>query len=305
MFNENNFTPLLLKQRKYFMIARMCAEYKCYFCETCEGLGCTGELPGMGGVFKNANFIANCAAWKNYHQLPTEGLPEIRLAPITGGVENIGYPNEEDFYFDVIEAALEAGIRLSIGDGCPDIKLQSGIAALKQYRAKAAVFIKPYPNKKFFERIDWAREQAEIIGIDIDSYNIVTMRNLVNLEKKNAQNLQALQRYAHRPFAVKGIFTDDDIETMRDLKPDIIVISNHGGRIETRRGSTANFLAAHGKELRQYCGELWVDGGLRCKADLLAAKALGASQIMLGRPCITALLRYGKSGIKRMLTAFQ
>lgn len=276
--------------------------YKCHFCAECDGHGCLGELPGMGGVFESANFIANCAAWKKYDtdvQLPYDNeLPPIRLAPITGGVENVGYQNEATFYFDLIEACTKAGFLLSIGDGYPDTKIQGGLAALQRYGKTGAVFIKPYPNSRIFERIDWVRPSAELIGVDIDSYNIVTMRNLVQLEQKDAQSLKEIQRYAQKPFAIKGIFLPRDVELVKELHPDIAIISNHGGRIETRRGSTADFLAEYGSTLRKYAGEVWVDGGLRSRADIIVAKRLGAAQVMIGRPCITSLLSYGAEGVR-------
>ena len=276
--------------------------YKCHFCTDCEGYGCKGELPGMGGVFESANFIDNCSAWKKYHHPDafSYDLPKIRLAPITGAIENIGYGDEEQFYYDIIDGAAAAGFLLSVGDGFPDAKLQGGLAALQKTGKTAAVFIKPYPNERIFERIDWARAHAESIGIDIDSYNIVTMRNLVHLEQKNAQQLKEIRRYAQKPFAIKGIFLPEDIELVKEVKPDIVVISNHGGRIETRRGSTADFLAAYAQQLCNYTDELWVDGGLRTAQDLTAATQLGASQVMIGRPCITALLQSGAQGLRRL-----
>lgn len=50
---------------------------KCRFCATCDGFGCTGELPGMGGFGGNINFRLNCAAWKTF-ELPG-GLFESAL----------------------------------------------------------------------------------------------------------------------------------------------------------------------------------------------------------------------------------
>lgn len=254
----------------------------------------------MGGVFENENFILNCEAWSSYSQLvnSTSPLANIRLAPITGSIENIGFKHEAPFYRAIIDSAVSAGIKLSIGDGVPDEKLLYGIEALNAARAKGAVFCKPYPNKIIAERFDWARESAEILGVDIDSYNILTMRNLVKLERKTAADLKELVKLAQRPFAVKGIFTQEDIELVRELKPDIAVISNHGGRIETRRGSSADFLAQYGKELARYAGEVWVDGGIRSAQDIQIARALGASEVLIGRPFITALLKYGLQGIR-------
>lgn len=299
--------------------------YKCHFCQNCEGMGCVGEMPGMGGAFNSANFVENVAGWKKLaaqllpeidttpvalqnqvllEKLQEEGLtlPSIRLAPMTGAVENVGYQDERTFYFDLIIASCSAGINLSIGDGCPDEKLLFGIEATKaanQFfpQSKAAVFIKPYENARILERMEWSKDIAEIYGVDIDSYNIITMRNKVNLEKKTASNLKELKDSSHLPFAVKGVFTEEDVQMITQLKPDIVVISNHGGRIETRRGSTAQFLQEYGNMLKSHCGQLWVDSGIRTFQDLVVAAKLGATEVMIGRPIVTALCRDGVKGV--------
>ncbi len=277
----------------------MSKEYKCRLCKVCDGKGCINELPGMGGVFNSKNFIANCADWKKYHikadeDFPSEKIPKIRLAPMTGAVQNVGFAEEEPFYLKLINFAIEQNYRLSIGDGYPDEKLKFGIDALKTVNKKGGVFLKPYPQDKLFERIDWAKPVAEFFGVDIDSYNIVTMRNLVSLEKKTAKDLAALRKYSQLPFAVKGIFTQADIELVKELKPDIAIISNHGGRIETELGSTADFAAKYTGTIAKHSGEVWIDGGIRSQADIIAAGTLGAKEVLLGRPCITRLLEICK-----------
>ena len=282
---------------------------KCHFCTECKGTGCISELPGTGGIRKNINFQLNCSDWDIYprNDVSDEELyklnpPTIRLAPITGGSENVGYAVEEEFYYDIIEACCRANIALSIGDGCPDVKLKSGIAAVEKNKAKAAVFIKPYANKKIIERAEWASGIAEIIGNDIDAYNILTMRNLVSLEKKNAGLLSEIKQYVNGvlkvPFALKGIFTTQDIELVKAVKPDIVAISNHGGRVDNRTGSTIDFLAEQHKTLEQYCGEIWIDGGIRKKRDIFVASYFGAKQVMIARPLISALCKNGINGVK-------
>jgi isopentenyl diphosphate isomerase/L-lactate dehydrogenase-like FMN-dependent dehydrogenase len=93
------------------------------------------------------------------------------------------------------------------------------------------------------------------------------------------------------------VFSVEDIELVREVRPDVVVVSNHGGRVETARGSTADFLARYAGELRRYVGELWVDGGLRSASDLRAARYLGADEVMVARPLITALLAGGKEAV--------
>ena len=289
------------------------ANFKCHFCEECLGFGCTGELPGMGGVNDNMNFQLNCAAWNRYaltaqefagNYFSGDSLPKIRLAPMTGAVENIGYPSEEHFYYDIIDACYDAGIALSIGDGTPDYKFQYGVHAMRQLRerapeAKAAVFIKPYTNEKIFQRIEWCNSIAESIGIDIDSFNIITMRRRVALEKKSSYQLKEIKSRLNVPFAIKGVFTPEDVDLVKAVHPDIVVISNHGGRIETRSGSTAEFLDEYARTLSMHCGEIRVDGGIRSYTDMLAARALGAAEVLIGRPLASALCSGGRLAVMK------
>lgn len=281
---------------------------KCHFCHECTGVGCISELPGMGGIRKNINFQLNCSDWNLY---PRNGIsdeelqkfkrPKMRLAPITGGTENVGFSDEEQFYYSLIGACSACNFPLSIGDGCPDIKIQSGIAAVKKEGKKAAVFIKPYENARILERIEWSESIAEIVGVDIDAYNIVTMRNLVKLEKKTPAHIKELKKALKVPFAIKGIFTHEDLELLKEVKPDIAVISNHGGRVDNRTGSTIDFLAEHENIIKNNCGEIWIDGGIRRERDLYVASYFGAKEIMIARPIISALCKNGEKGVAEYL----
>jgi len=274
------------------------SKFNCHFCPVCDGYGCIGKMPGMGGPFSSRNFIHNCNDWASIPTGPVSGItPELRLSPITGAVENVGYWVEKFFYYDIVRFAAEHKLKISIGDGTPDFKLLYGIEAVKKIQektpeTKAAVFIKPYPDSKIIERSLWADSVAEIFGIDIDAYNIITMRNLVHLEKKTPSQLIELKRQFNargKPFAIKGIFTQEDVETVKAVKPDIAFISNHGGRVETREGSTAVFLQQYADELRSAAGKLWVDGGIRNQSDIAKAASYGVSTVLLGRPVISAL----------------
>jgi len=291
----------------YSVPVKLTQKAKCHFCDVCDGHGCVAELPGMGGAYNNENFISNHVDWDKY-PVPDAlsggenlRLPAIRLAPITGAVQNVGYFDERTFYFDLIQASINAGIRLSIGDGHPDEKLLFGIEALKASGRLGAVFIKPYENYKIRERMEWAEDVAELVGVDIDSYAILTMRNLVNLQKKKASDLIELKSHTDKPFAIKGIFLPEDIELVREVHPDIVVISNHGGRVETRRGSTVDFLAKYGKEIASHTGEIWIDGGIRKRRDLEVAASFGAAEVMIGRPVISALMKDGDEGVRERI----
>ena len=267
----------------------------------------------MCGVRDNENFILNVSDWEKVRREYSEKIdefldqpvefriPHIAIAPITGAIENIGFADERNYYAEIVAASKNVGIGLCIGDGYPDEKLKFGIEAIRGVESTAAVFIKPYENHRIIERIGWSSEIASIIGIDIDSYNILTMRNMVNLEKKSAEQLMEIQDFVHDklglPFAIKGIFTEDDIKLVEQVQPDIAYISNHGGRIDTRTGSTAEFLAHHADELKPNCHSVWVDGGIRSPLDIATAHALGADRVLIGRPFVTALCRGGESAL--------
>jgi len=268
-------------------------------------------LPGLGGVFEGKNFQLNYEGWRELYEAAEKAgkkeqilsIPvtpqQLRCGPVTGAVENIGYSKEADFYFPYLSNAARFGFGLCVGDGCPDEKLKYGIAAIRELNEKmpeagnntnikAAFFLKPYPQEKLFERIEWVRPFASHIGIDIDSYNIVTMRNLVNLERKTAEQLEEFRKYSQLPFIIKGVFTVEDIALAAAVHPDVIYISNHGGRVETRIGSTAHFLEENAKELKKYCKEIWVDGGIRTHQDIQTALYYGADKIIMARPLIRA-----------------
>lgn len=279
----------------------MATKFKCRICPVCDGRGCIGQLPGMGGVKESSNFIKNVNAWKLEYSSFTEETKKIvdslkiaekvGIAPVTGAVQNIGFENEEDFYLPYFTHALEKNYFITIGDGAPDEKLKLGLEACKKLNQKGYFFLKPYPNENLFRRIELVKDYALGIGMDIDAYNIVTMRNQVHLEKKTENDVKELKKaLGNIPLMLKGIFTREDIELCKNAKPEIIVISNHGGRVETAEGSTCDFLKNHIQELKDCCKEIWVDGGLRTETDVRTALFLGANKVLLGRQAIKETL---------------
>lgn len=264
----------------------------------------------MGGVNNNENFILNCSAWKNFYNnsLVKAEIDKINItkaniaiAPVTGAEQNIGFCCEEDFYLPYFTSAFDCGIDICVGDGAPDEKLEYGINAVSKLNKKSYFILKPYQNTVLYKRVDKVSKFALAIGIDVDAYNIVTMRNQVCLEKKTVESIKEFTNYSKLPFIIKGVFTKEDIDLCKKLKPEIIVVSNHGGRIETQIGSTCDFLQKHAKELKSYCKELWVDGGIRTKTDIKCALYLGATKVLIARPVISALCKGGQQEAKKYL----
>jgi 4-hydroxymandelate oxidase len=102
------------------------------------------------------------------------------------------------------------------------------------------------------------------------------------------------------PILVKGILTPEDaLEAVRAGVSGICV-SNHGGRQLDGVSSAIDALPAIAKAVRGRVVIL-LDGGIRRGTDVLKALALGASAVMLGRPCLWALALDGQAGVEAAL----
>lgn len=271
----------------------------CRGCKECNGYGCKGEVPGMGGKGSSATFINNFTSWNDIDVDIKEGdLPLLGVAPMTGVGQNMGnvYP-EALFHNYMVLGAKATGIMACIGDGTPDFKLYSGIKALKDNGVSGTAFIKPYPNYMILDRFKLVDDVADIVGVDIDSYRIPTMEGLVSLEKKSASQLLELKKRSTKPFIVKGVQSTEDLELMKIVKPDIVLVSNHGGRVFDNGEGIAYRLQSLMAELKDITSEVWVDGGIRTIDHLKKAKTLGATRVLIGRPIIQAISVFKEEGI--------
>lgn len=104
------------------------------------------------------------------------------------------------------------------------------------------------------------------------------------------------------PVLVKGVLRGDDAEACVDAGAAGIVVSNHGGRQLSRALPTPQALP---EVVAAVAGRVpvLVDGGLRCGLDVLAALALGAQAVLLGKPVLWALAADGADGVEACLTA--
>ena len=106
------------------------------------------------------------------------------------------------------------------------------------------------------------------------------------------------------PVIVKGIQTVADALEMKKLGVQGIVLSNHGGR-QMDRGTTPLELLP---EVRKAVGdsmEVYIDGAVLYGGDVLAAVALGATGVRVGRPYLYGLMAAGEAGVDRMTEIFR
>ena len=101
---------------------------------------------------------------------------------------------------------------------------------------------------------------------------------------------------------VKGVLRADDAAACVAAGAAGVIVSNHGGRQLDRAVPTAVALPAVAAALP--AEPVLVDGGIRRAEDALAALALGARLVFLGRPVLWALACGGADGVQALLDGF-
>ncbi|HLX47369.1 MAG TPA: alpha-hydroxy acid oxidase [Streptosporangiaceae bacterium] len=110
------------------------------------------------------------------------------------------------------------------------------------------------------------------------------------------------------PVIVKGVLRPDDALACASHGAAGVIVSNHGGRqldgAVPTAGALPGVLAALGTGSAAAGGgcEVYVDGGLRSGGDVLAALAMGARAVFVGRPVLWALAAGGTRGVSDLLT---
>jgi L-lactate dehydrogenase (cytochrome) len=100
------------------------------------------------------------------------------------------------------------------------------------------------------------------------------------------------------PLVIKGIQTVDDACRVVDAGADAIVISNHGGRQLDRAPVPLEQLPAIAAAVGDRA-EVYIDGGTMTGGDVIAAVAMGARAVLVGRAYLYGLMAGGERGVAR------
>ena len=112
--------------------------------------------------------------------------------------------------------------------------------------------------------------------------------------------LEGIRHTWPRHLLVKGILHPDDARRAVRLGADAVIVSNYGGRQLDRAPSSAEalpgILDAVGSQV-----EVMLDGGIRHRSDIVAARCLGATFTFSGRPTLYGAAAAGRAGIRKVL----
>src|SRR5690625_6708663 len=114
------------------------------------------------------------------------------------------------------------------------------------------------------------------------------------------EDLEIIRQIWPGKIVVKGIQTLNDARRMVDAGVDGILLSNHGGRQLDRAPVPFHLLPTVARELGQDTTIL-LDTGVMSGADVVAAHALGADFVLVGRAWLYGLMAGGRAGVDKMI----
>ena len=106
---------------------------------------------------------------------------------------------------------------------------------------------------------------------------------------------------------IKGIQTVADAAELKKIGVDAIVLSNHGGRQLDRSVVPLELLPKVRSEFgaKGSGPQIYIDGAIMSGADVLAAVALGADAVLIGRAYLYGAMAAGQSGVEKVVAMFR
>jgi L-lactate dehydrogenase (cytochrome) len=106
---------------------------------------------------------------------------------------------------------------------------------------------------------------------------------------------------------IKGIQTVADAAELKKIGVDAIVLSNHGGRQLDRSVVPLELLPKVRSEIgiKGSGPQIYIDGAIMSGADVLAAVALGADAVLIGRAYLYGAMAAGQSGVEKVVEMFR
>jgi 4-hydroxymandelate oxidase len=126
------------------------------------------------------------------------------------------------------------------------------------------------------------------------------VRTIVMDDRLGWDRIDRLLETTRLPILLKGVLHPADAELAVEHGVAGLLVSNHGGRQLDGAVATIDALPAIVKAVGGRVPVL-LDGGVRRGVDVLAALALGATAVLIGRPVVWGLAVDGSTGVRRVL----
>jgi len=118
--------------------------------------------------------------------------------------------------------------------------------------------------------------------------------------EQNWTLIESIRKEWPNNLIIKGLLHKDDAAHAVSAGADGLLVSNHGGRQLDRAPAPIEMLA----EIRTAIGPdiaIIVDSGIRCGADIITARCLGAKMGFIGRPAIFGAVAGGVEGVAKVV----
>ena len=148
------------------------------------------------------------------------------------------------------------------------------------------------------------------VGLTMDTVQPVKIGDRVPLSTKDGKprighpaspkDIEWLKREVSLPVVVKGIMSGEDGRIAVDAGADLLVVSNHGGRILDFNRAAIEALPEVVQAVKGRVPVL-LDSGIRSGGDIVKALALGAKAVLVGRPIGWGVGAAGVDGVERVI----
>jgi L-lactate dehydrogenase (cytochrome) len=307
--------------REVRLMPRYLGEFKGADLKT-ELFGQTYEAPfgvspiGLQGmIWPRATEILAAAATK--HGLPfilsTVATASIEtVAEITGGKAwfQLYHPVEEDLRNKLLDRVEAAGLPVLVilADtpvfGYRPREIRNGLAMPPKMTLRNIAQMMTRPHWSFAQLATGVPEFATLKpylpgGLDMKHLGLFMNRTFSG--RLNPARLASLRDRGKGKLVVKGLVSEEDVETALGIGVDGIIVSNHGGRQLDAGESTIAPLT----RLARRFGDrttLMLDSGLRSGPDIACALASGARFGFLGRSFMYGVAALGGKGGDHTMT---
>ena len=291
----------------------------CKACPVCNGRACGAHIPGPGAKGQGTVAVRNYDAWQNLRLVMDTihdefaascettvlgrslALP-VMIGPVGDVNRHYGDKyNTVTYNGAILRAASSAGSLAWTGDGLDGTIMTKALTLMDELGGQGIPTIKPWSMDVISEKLEDALAIRPVaVAMDIDAAGLPFLRG--QQPPAGAKSVRQLRQIAKRchdagtPFILKGIMSARGAHKAVDAGVDAIVVSNHGGRVLDGVPATAEVLPQIASEVGSDL-QIFVDGGIRCGADVFRALALGASAVLICRPFVVATFGGGEEGI--------